>query len=213
MKVASVNIGQAELIAIGDRMSTTGIMKRPVAGPVRIAESGPEGDEILDSRHHGGADQAVYAYATEDYEWWEAEAGLDVIPGLFGENLTISGLPADMIIGDRLLIGDVVLEATSARIPCDTLAARIGDRNFGMAFRKAERPGVYFRVLNPGVVTAGDSVDLIDGAEGGVTVLDLFRFAFATSHDADQLRRFLEAPIAERIRAKGEAVLESRSAE
>ena len=128
-------------------------------------------------------------------------------PGLFGENLTIQGLPSNMIIGDRLLIGDVVLEATSARIPCKTLAARMQDRSFGMLFREAERPGIYFRVLNTGEVQAGDAVTLVESDAGIVTVLDLFRFAYETSHDAEQLRRFLDAPIAERVRAQVEARL------
>ena len=131
----------------------------------------------------------------------------DFQPGLFGENLTVRGLPSNMVVGDRLLVGDVVLEATSARIPCKTLAARMQDRGFGMRFRKAERPGVYFRVLNTGKVQAGDAVTLVESDAGTVTVLDLFRFAYATSHDAEQLRRFLDAPIAERVRADVEAKL------
>lgn len=207
MRVTSVNVGNAETIMHGDRTMTTGICKRPVTGPVEVTELGLRGDHIVDSRHHGGADQAVYAYSADDYEWWAEETGHEYPAGLFGENLTIKGLPTDMYIGDRLLIGNLVLEATSARIPCSTLAARLADRNFGMAFRKAERPGIYFRVLNPGAVTSGDSVTMVEGSAGTVTVLELFRFAYATSHDANQLRRFLDAPIAERVRVKVEEKL------
>lgn len=208
IQIVSVNIGKAETVSHGARSMTTGICKRPAAGPVAVGELGLQGDEVLDTKHHGGKDQAVYAYRLEDYEWWSAEAGLEFEPGLFGENLTISGLPGDMVIGDRLLVGDVVLEATSARIPCATLAARVHDSGFGMAFRKAERPGIYFRVLNPGTLAAGDAVEMVECGSTSVTVLDLFRFAYETSHDADKLRRMLDAPIAERIRAKVEAALE-----
>ena len=207
MRVTSVNVGNAETIMHGDRTMTTGICKRPVTDPVEVTELGLRGDHIVDSRHHGGADQAVYAYSADDYEWWAEETGHEYPAGLFGENLTIKGLPTDMYIGDRLLIGNLVLEATSARIPCSTLAARLADRNFGMAFRKAERPGIYFRVLNPGAVTSGDSVTMVEGSAATVTVLELFRFAYATSHDAEQLRRFLDAPIAERVRVKVEEKL------
>ena len=208
IEIISVNIGAAETIGPGDRSMTTGICKRPAHGPVRVGELGLHGDHILDTEHHGGKDQAVYAYRREDYEWWSSEAGLDYEPGLFGENLTISGLPGDMVVGDRLLIGDVVLEATSARIPCSTLAMRVQDSGFGMAFRKAERPGIYFRVLNPGAIAAGDSAEMVECGSTSVTVLDLFRFAYETSHEADDLRRILDAPIAERVRAKVEAALE-----
>ncbi len=209
IQIVSVNIGKAKTVSHGARSMTTGICKRPAAGPVVVGELGLQGDEVLDTEHHGGKDQAVYAYRVEDYEWWSSEAGLEFEPGLFGENLTISGLPGDMVIGDRLLVGDVVLEATSARIPCATLAARVHDSGFGMAFRKAERPGIYFRVLNPGTLAAGDAVEMVECGSTSVTVLDLFRFAYETRHDADALHRMLDAPIAERIRAKVEAALGS----
>ncbi|MDH3576340.1 MAG: MOSC domain-containing protein [Gammaproteobacteria bacterium] len=191
---------------------TTGICKRPVSGSVEVTELGLHGDHVVDSKHHGGLDQAVYAYSADDYEWWASETGRDYPAGLFGENLTIKGLPSDMYVGDRLLIGDLVLEATSARIPCGTLATRMQDRGFGLTYRKAERPGIYFRVLNPGAVSSGDSVTLVEGGAGTVTILDLFRFAYATSRDVEDLQRMLDAPIAARVRAKVEAALDSPSA-
>ena len=207
MQITSVNVGRAEMIAHGKQSMTTGICKRPVSGSVEVTELGLHGDQIFDSEHHGGLDQAVYAYSADDYEWWASETGRDYPAGLFGENLTIKGLPSDLYVGDRLLIGDLVLEATSARIPCGTLATRMHDRGFGLVFRKAERPGIYFRVLNPGAVSSGDTVTLVEGTGCKVTVLDLFRFAYETRHDAEQLRRFLDAPLAERVRTKIEAKL------
>jgi MOSC domain-containing protein YiiM len=207
MQITSVNIGTPETIIQHNQSMTTGICKQPVPGAVHVTELGLEGDAIVDTKHHGGVDQAVYAYSEDDYAWWTVETGREFHAGLFGENLTIKGLPGDMYVGDRLLIGDLVLEATSARIPCRTLATRMADRGFGLTFRRAERPGIYFRVLNPGAVSSGDSVTLVECGDGTVTVLDLFRFAFATTHDADQLRRYLDAPLAERVRAKIEGKL------
>lgn len=207
MRISSVNTGVAEQIGDGRKSMTTGICKRAVSGAVRINEQGLDGDSIVDGRHHGGLDQAVYAYSNDDYRWWAETVGREFPPGIFGDNLTIEGLPGNLFIGDRLLIGDVVLEATSARIPCGTLATRMEDPGFGLAFRQAARPGVYFRVLNPGSVQAGDAVTLVETADGAVSVLDLFRFAYDTSHDAERLQRFLEAPIAMRVRSQVEAAL------
>jgi MOSC domain-containing protein YiiM len=207
MRISSVNIGRVEQIEHAGKSMATGICKRPVSGAVRVTELGVEGDAIVDHKYHGGPDQAIYAYSQDDYRWWKEAVGRDFAPGLFGENLTIEGLPGNLFIGDRLLVGDVVLEATSARIPCGTLATRMEDPGFGMAFRQAARPGVYFRVLNPGEVQAGDSVTLVENAAGAVTVLDLFHFAYETSHDAERLHRFLEAPIATRVRAQVESAL------
>jgi MOSC domain-containing protein YiiM len=200
MDLVSINVGHAERIQHGSRSMVTGICKRPVGGATRITAQAVGDDEICDLNHHGGPDQVVYAYSLEDYEWWSEQLGTELGPGTFGDNLTIRGLPTDLAIGDRLVIGEVVLEATSPRIPCSTFATRMQDPNFGLAFRRAERPGIYFRVLNEGDVAAGDPVELVDGAETGVSVVDLFRLSFELSPDKALLERCLAAPIAERIR-------------
>lgn len=207
MQLTSVNRGRAESIAHGNKSMTTGICKVPVKGSVTLTESGLDGDAIVDVEHHGGRDQAIYAYSADDYRWWAASAGREFAPGMLGENLTISGMPSDMRVGDRLLIGEVVLEATAPRIPCDTLAARIGDPGFGREFRNAERPGVYFRVLNPGTLQAGDAVTLVESDSTDVTIIDLFRFYYALQHDEKTLLRFLDAPLASRVRTRVETKL------
>jgi MOSC domain-containing protein YiiM len=211
MRLESINLGRVATIVHGNKSFETGICKYPTEGPVRVQKLGLPGDAIIATEHHGGADQAIYAYSTDDYDWWAEEAGLDWSPGLFGENLTIRDLPTDMNIGDRLLIGEVVLEATAPRIPCDTLAARIEDHGFGIAFRKAERPGIYFRVLNAGEIQSGDVVTLVESAEFNVSILDLFRHKYRLQHDAAELRRLLEAPIAARFRVQIEEKLASLS--
>ena len=109
MRLESINVGRAETISAGDRAFTTGIRKYPQQGPVRITVNGIPGDAIVDTRHHGGPDQAIYAYGADDYDWWADTTGEDYCPGMFGENLTIRDLPSDLRIGDRLLIGEVVL--------------------------------------------------------------------------------------------------------
>lgn len=207
MRIESINVGRVETIGHRGKSFETGICKRPVTGPVRLTVDGIPGDAIIATEHHGGVDQAVYAYSADDYDWWAQTTGREYFPGLFGENLTIRDMPSDMAVGDRLLIGEVVLEATAARIPCSTFAARMQDSGFGMAFRKAERPGIYFRVLNEGEVCAGDTVTYVETGDADVSVLDLYRYAFATQHDAAMLRRFLKAPIAERVRVSIESKL------
>ncbi|MCG8369123.1 MAG: MOSC domain-containing protein [Proteobacteria bacterium] len=207
MRIESVNVGRRKTVSHGSSSMETGICKYPVEGPVRVTRDGLEGDAIVATEHHGGVDQAVYAYSGEDYEWWRRTSDHEFFAGLFGENLTVSDMPSDMRIGDRLLIGEVVLEATAPRIPCGTLATRMKDTGFGMAFRRAERPGIYFRVLNEGEVESGDEVSFVENRESGVTVLELFRFSYALRHEPDDLRRYLDAPIAERFRASIEGKL------
>jgi MOSC domain-containing protein YiiM len=207
MRVTSINVGREEAIEHGRRTFVTGIRKRPAAGAVYVGAEAVAGDTISDKKHHGGQDQAVYAYSADDYAWWSAELGREIAPGTFGENLTIEGLPSDMNVGDRLLIGDVLLEATAPRIPCNTLAAQMQDSGFGMAFRKAERPGIYFRVLNEGEVAAGDAVTYIENPAPVVSILSLYRLAYDLSPDPAALERYLEAPLAARMRATVEEKL------
>lgn len=211
MRIESINVGRVETVRRGDKTMQTGICKQPVTGSVQIGVEGIPGDAIVSTEHHGGPDQAIYAYSSDDYDWWAKSMGFDVFPGLFGENLTIRDMPSDMTIGDRLLIGEVVLEATAPRIPCDTFAARMGDAGFGLLFRRAERPGVYFRVLNAGEVCAGDSAMLVQCDEHDVTILDLFRYKYRLQHNADDLNRLLEAPIAERFRVAIQSTLDASS--
>ena len=207
MRIESINIGRAETVAHGDKSVVSGICKYPVQGPVQVAREGIPGDAIVATEHHGGPDQAIYAYSADDYDWWTERTGRDFAPGIFGENLTIRDMPSNMRIGDRLLAGELVLEATAPRIPCSTFAARMQDSSFGLAFRKAERPGIYFRVLNEGEIASGDNVTSIENDDSEVTILDLFHFYYAHRHDAETLRRFLDAPLAARMRGKVESKL------
>lgn len=201
MIVLSVNIGRATAIQTAKSTRQTGIYKLPVSGPVRVTSLGLEGDAVCDSKHHGGVDQAVYVFGAPDYAWWSAELGRELPPGTFGENLTIDGLEsATFSIGDRLRLDEVVLEVTAPRIPCATLAARMGDPAFVKKFRRAERPGLYCRVIQEGRVRAGETVTLERYAGSPLTALEMFRDFYNGQWDEARIRRHLAAPIAIRDR-------------
>lgn len=208
MHILSVNIGRAESLANAKASGVTGIYKRSIAAPVTVTAEGLAGDEICDSENHGGADQAVYIYGAPDYVWWANVLGRDFVPGTFGENLTISELEsAQLIIGDRLHMGSVTLEVTAPRIPCVTLARRMDDPAFLKLFRDAERPGVYCRVVQEGLVQAGDVVKHKRYTGVSVGVIELFRDFFAPQHDEAVIRRHLAAPLAIRARRDKEQQL------
>lgn len=140
--IASVNIGKPRTVP-GKRYKS-GIFKEPSLLPAKIGVYGLEGDAVLDTAHHGGLDQAVYCYCQADYDWWTEQLGEAIGPGTFGENLTLSGIAnADVHIGDRFHGREVLLEVTSPRIPCNTLAARMGDPGFVKRFHAANRSGFY----------------------------------------------------------------------
>lgn len=151
----------------------TGIDKRPVVGPVAVGALGVQGDRQVDLVNHGGPDKAVYAYATEDLAWWEAELGRDLGPGMFGENLTTAGVDVTgAVIGERWAVGDggLLLEVTMPRTPCYKFAHKMGERRWIRRFTDHGAPGAYLRVLQPGPAAAGDRVVVTDRPEHGVTI-------------------------------------------
>lgn len=214
MQLLSVNIGKPQTIPHARSTRQTGIYKKPVQALVQITRTGIPGDAVLDTKHHGGVDQAIYIYGTPDYAWWSQELGQELLPGTFGENLTIGGLEsAAFNVGDRLHIGGAILEVTAPRIPCGTLASRMGDPLFVKRFRAAERPGLYCRVIREGQVQALDSVTLEPYAGETVSVLELFRSFYEENQDEATLRRHLAAPIAIRDREEKETKLAALSAQ
>ena len=201
MEIVSINVGSRRRLEGRSFNGDTGIFKRPVAGPVRVGELGLEADVIVDTRHHGGPDQAVYVYRQEDYDWWSNELDRPLPPGTFGENLTVSGLPSPgAAIGSRLLFDTVVLEATAPRIPCNTLATRMNDITFVKHFMQAERPGIYCRVVQEGDLRVGESFEVEVYTGEPVTTVEVFR-AWHRKLGIDEIRRFLAVPIDLRSRA------------
>ncbi|MFC4456497.1 MOSC domain-containing protein [Deinococcus sonorensis] len=208
MKLLSVNIGRPTEIRHDAHRSISGIDKRPQSGPVRVGPLGLEGDHILSTGHHGGPDQAVYLYSTEDYDAFVEQLGHPLPAGCFGENLTVEGPAlADMRIGSRLRVGSVLLEVTAPRIPCATFAAHMQDQGFVKRFRQMRRPGLYTRVLEPGQVQEGDGIELEPGAPDAPTVAEEFELFYTPRPTLEQLRRSLAAPIAVRARQHREEQL------
>jgi MOSC domain-containing protein YiiM len=206
LRLLSVNVGTEKHI---EGVGKSGIFKHGVEGPVAVSPLGLAGDTISDTANHGGVDQAVYLYGAPDYAWWSGELGRELSPGTFGENLTFSGLrSAECCIGDRFLVGPVILEVTAPRIPCSTLSARMGDRMFVKRFMRAERPGLYCRVVREGEVQAGDAVELERYEGENVLAVELFRNFFDSKTSESALRRQLSVPIAVRAREHKEQQLE-----
>jgi MOSC domain-containing protein YiiM len=166
--------------------SITGIDKRPAIGPVHVrapgtkaggAGSGLEGDTIGDRAHHGGDDQAVYAYAREDLDQWQRVLGRDLASGSFGENLTTQGIDINAaLIGERWIVGDhLELQITDPRIPCSTFRGWIAERGWLRTFTDAAVPGSYLRVLTPGEVSGGDPIVVSHRPDHDVTIALVFR--------------------------------------
>ncbi|MEV7502963.1 MOSC domain-containing protein [Streptomyces sp. NPDC093018] len=201
MKLLSVNVGQARPAPYTSQPDgLTGIDKRPVEGPVMVSAPGPKGtagsglagDAVCDLKHHGGDDQAVYAFAREDLDDWERELGRTLANGCFGENITTDGLDVSgALIGERWRIGPaVVLQVTSGRIPCRTFQGHLGEPGWVRRFTRKAATGAYLRVIEPGEIRAGDAVEILHRPGHGVTAAMEFR---ATTTERELLPRLLAA--------------------
>jgi MOSC domain-containing protein YiiM len=209
----SVNVGMPREAAWAG-IGRTSIDKAPAVGPVEVHRLGLAGDQVSDTRHHGGPDQAVYAFAREELDWWAAQLADDLRDGEFGENLTTVGLDVDGAeLGERWRIGTVILEVAMVRTPCNDFKVWMGrgghdNRAWVRRFAERERPGAYLRVLQPGVLAAGDPIEVVHRPGHGMTASYLFR---ALLRDPDLLPSLLAVEgLASKVRHRVETFATGR---
>src|SRR5262245_17746873 len=189
-RVISVNRGQEADLLIDGRAARSAIDKRPVSGPVELGPLGLEGDTVADKVNHGGREQAVYAYAREDLDWWTEQLGRELGNGLFGENLTTAGIDvSSALVGETWQVGTTVLQVTAPRIPCNTFKSWLDEPRWVKRFAAAGRPGAYLRVLTAGMVAAGGDLEVLSRPAVPGTVA---RSMLAFYGDDMLMRRLLE---------------------
>lgn len=180
MKLVSVNVSLPVEIDYNNTRISTSIFKTPIAGKVAVHQFQLAGDQQVDLENHGGGHKAVYAFATEQYDYWrQTLARPDLHYGQFGENLTISGLDeASLCIGDQIQIGDCILEATQPRVPCFKLGIALVLETMPKQFIEHGHTGIYFKVLKTGSITTGDNVTHIYHHPHQLAVTTLFKAYF-----------------------------------
>jgi MOSC domain-containing protein YiiM len=190
-RVLSVSAGSVAEAAWVDT-GVSAIDKRPVDGRVRVGRLGIEGDDQADKKNHGGPEQAVYVYAREDLDWWAAGLGRDLRDGMFGENVTTTGLDVTGAwIGERWRLGTALVQVVSVRVPCGTFRGWMGEKGWVKRFAQAGRPGAYLRVLEEGTLAAGDEVTVIDRPDVRVTLDEAMRAFYG---DKEIMERLLTVP-------------------
>jgi MOSC domain-containing protein YiiM len=194
MKIVSVNIGLPREVNWQGKLVTTGIFKEPVDGPVMMRTLNLDGDAQADLTVHGGASKAVYTYPSEHYGYWRTELpGVDLPWGMFGENFTTEGLLEEAVcIGDKFRVGETEVIVTEPRMPCYKLGIKFGRADIIKRFLASRRTGFYFAVVREGIVSAGDTVELIGREQREITVADITRLYAFEKDDLKSLRRAIE---------------------
>ncbi len=155
-----------------------------------------EGDGQGDLAGHGGEIRAVMVYQLDSYRYWESQLHRnDFTHGQFGENFTVEGLGDDEVsIGDRYRIGEALFEVTQPRVTCYRVGIRLNDPQMPALLVSHHRPGFYLRVIEPGLVGAGDEiVKVADGPER-VTVAEIDALLYLPGHPREGLERSLRIP-------------------
>ena len=193
-QVVSINVGTPREFTWAG-IGRTSIDKQSLPGRVRVGRRGLEGDQVSDTVHHGGIDQAVYAFAREDLDWWEGELGREIRDGQFGENLTTRGIDVnESEVGERWQVGSASFDVAMVRTPCNDFKnwQRLNgydDRGWVRRFALVGRPGAYLRVIHEGELQAGDELTVVHQPGHGVTVSTMFK---ALMHDRSLLPELLK---------------------
>lgn len=191
MKIISLNVGLPRLVLRNDEPVSTGIFKEPVAGRLMMRTLNLDGDRQSDLSVHGGPFKAVYVYPSEHYEFWKRELpDMDLPWGMFGENLTTTGLfETEVNIGDQFRVGTAEVMVTQPRMPCYKLGIRFGRVDIIKRFLASERSGFYLSVMKEGEVGAGDEFQLLEKNANGVRVVDVTRLYSSERENVALMRR------------------------
>ena len=154
------------------------------------------GDTVVDRKYHGGVHKACYLFSADNYPYWkEKYPHLEWDWGMFGENLTVGGLDESQIrIGSTYKLGTALVQITQPREPCYKLGIRFGDQGILKQFIDHGFPGTYVRVLKPGKVTVGDSMELVEESKSPLTVQQFFNLLFSPTKDRDLVQQAINNP-------------------
>ena len=197
MRILSLNVGRPRLVRDGNREVLTGIFKASVQGPLMMRPLNLDGDQQADLTVHGGRAKAVYAYPSEHYEFWRGETPEAELPwGMFGENLTTEGIREDEVcIGDRFRIGEALVAVSQPRMPCYKLGIRFGRPNIVKRFLASGRSGIYFSVVEEGLVSSGDPIQCVHRDANEISIADVTRAYTNPATEIPLVRRLVDLEI------------------
>jgi MOSC domain-containing protein YiiM len=172
---------------------TSSIYRQRIHTPVMAHPEGLEGDQVAQP-YHGGPGAAVCVHLMDHYRFWNESYDMQLQPGYVGENFTLDGiLESEICAGDIFLVGEAVLQVSGPRIPCANLARRIGRPDWVRLSLRQNRTGFYMRVLQPGLVQAGDTWQLQERLNPAGTIPAINRAMFL-EFDPSFTHRMLDMP-------------------
>ncbi|MEZ4870016.1 MAG: MOSC domain-containing protein [Caldilineaceae bacterium] len=169
----SIYIGQPKTIVDGRGEWQSSIYRNLVDGPILLEARGLVGDKATQP-YHGTPELAVCCHFLDHYRFWNERYPMQLQPGNVGENWTLENISEEEIcIGDIYCVGAALVQVSAPRSPCENQARRIGRADWVKLTLQELRTGIYLRVLEPGVVQAGDIFELTERLNPGKTIPQL----------------------------------------
>ncbi|AZP14056.1 MOSC and FAD-binding oxidoreductase domain-containing protein [Undibacterium parvum] len=192
VKLRAIFSGISQTYSVDGYSFETAIIKQQVVGTVQVTDTGIVGNQVANHKN------AVYAYCSENYAYWNRELDL-ATPwqcGSIGENLSLQGLDESQLrIGDFLQIGPVLLQVSGCRAPCENFLWRVAQPlSFLAKFQSSGRTGFYLEVISTGLIEAGMLVQHIACQHDSITVPELARFLMQPQAEAQELDRLIAIP-------------------
>lgn len=199
MRVPISNVLAGRVGPFGPNGEPSGFRKAEIVGPVAVRALGLAGDEQADREHHGGPHKAILHYAFDHYRRWREEkpelAAHLAVPGAFGENIATIGLTeSDVCVGDRFRLGSATVEISQGRQPCWKLGHRFAEPGMVEEVIRTGRGGWYYRVVAPGEVAAGDTLELLDRPYPEWPVARVFGLIVGPDRDLEALQALSRLP-------------------
>jgi len=193
--IVALHIGRPKPLHVGNQTVESSFDRQTAEGPVPLLVSGFEGDESADRKVHGGPDKAVCVYPYEHYRFWKRRLGSLITPPSFGENLTTKGLlESKVCIGDVYRVGDATTRVTQPRAVCKKPSAYHDEPQLTRWMLKVGYTGFYLECLEPGMVSSGDGIELVEQGPGAVTVAEANRLMYRDRDDIEAIKVLLEVP-------------------
>jgi MOSC domain-containing protein YiiM len=196
MKVISTNIGNPTTITWNGKVEQTGIFKYPTSEALFLGKTDVEKDTVIDRTNHAGINKACYLFSADQYPHWKKlYPQLDWDWGMFGENLTVTGLnEAEIRIGDIYEIGSAMVQVSQPREPCYKLGIRFGTQDIIRQFIEHGFPGTYVRVLEAGKVAVNDELILAERSENKLTVKQFYELLYVKKKDLEIVKLAISNP-------------------
>ena len=196
MNLVSINVGGPKEISWMGNPVRTSIFKTPVSGARKVSFTNIEGDEQSDLNVHGGVNKAVYAYDLSHYDHWKKILQRDDWQyGMFGENLTTSGLVDNEVkIGAIYQVGTAKFQVIQPRFPCFKLNIRFALQDMIERFMEQKRNGIYFKVIEEGVIHVNDEIKLNTTSSCNVSIAEYVNCYYSKGSNKSVVKALLSFP-------------------